>query len=71
MPINTPQNSNIRGDFWKKNPGGEKKPPFPPGGIDVGAKYEIYKLMSALGKKGMSFIRVSELSEVMASVTEY
>jgi D-xylose transport system ATP-binding protein len=38
----------------------------PTRGIDVGAKYEIYKLMFALVKKGMSIIMVSsELSEVI------
>ncbi|SHG17370.1 xylose ABC transporter ATP-binding protein [Marinomonas polaris DSM 16579] len=38
----------------------------PTRGIDVGAKYEIYKLMFALVKQGMSIIMVSsELSEVI------
>ncbi|QUX95557.1 D-xylose ABC transporter ATP-binding protein [Marinomonas sp. CT5] len=38
----------------------------PTRGIDVGAKYEIYKLMFALVKKGVSIIMVSsELSEVI------
>ena len=38
----------------------------PTRGVDVGAKYEIYKLMFALVREGMSIIMVSsELSEVM------
>jgi len=38
----------------------------PTRGIDVGAKYEIYKLMHALVKEGMSIIMVSsELPEVI------
>lgn len=38
----------------------------PTRGVDVGAKYEIYKLMFALVKEGMSIIMVSsELPEVM------
>ena len=38
----------------------------PTRGVDVGAKYEIYKLMFALVRDGMSIIMVSsELSEVM------
>ena len=38
----------------------------PTRGVDVGAKYEIYKLMFALVKQGMSIIMVSsELAEVL------
>ncbi|MGI4959729.1 MAG: xylose ABC transporter ATP-binding protein [Janthinobacterium lividum] len=38
----------------------------PTRGVDVGAKYEIYKLMFSLVREGMSIIMVSsELSEVM------
>jgi len=38
----------------------------PTRGVDVGAKYEIYKLMFALAKRGVSIIMVSsELPEVL------
>ena len=38
----------------------------PTRGVDVGAKYEIYKLMFALAKQGMAIIMVSsELAEVL------
>jgi len=38
----------------------------PTRGVDVGAKYEIYKLMFDLAKQGMSIIMVSsELAEVL------
>jgi D-xylose transport system ATP-binding protein len=39
----------------------------PTRGIDVGAKYEIYKIMTELVKKGMSIIMISsEMPELMA-----
>ena len=38
----------------------------PTRGIDVGAKYEIYKLMNELTEKGVSIIMISsELEEVL------
>jgi D-xylose transport system ATP-binding protein len=38
----------------------------PTRGVDVGAKYEIYKLMFDLAKKGMAIVMVSsELPEVL------
>jgi len=38
----------------------------PTRGVDVGAKYEIYKLMNALAEKGVSIIMISsELEEVL------
>ncbi|KPW11058.1 Xylose import ATP-binding protein XylG [Pseudomonas syringae pv. atrofaciens] len=38
----------------------------PTRGVDVGAKYEIYKLMGALAAEGVSIIMVSsELAEVL------
>jgi len=39
----------------------------PTRGIDVGAKYEIYKLINELAKEGVAIVMISsELEEVMA-----